>query len=86
MAADEIVLETDFTEPASITPLTTVGTVYDIAIDGTGYVLAESAEEGYEKTTIPLIPDRLATRALRRCRRAAPSRWPMVVTRPTSKT
>ena len=62
MAADEIVLETDFTEPASITALSTVGTVYDIAIDGTGYILAETAEgEGYEKTTIPLIPDRLAT-------------------------
>lgn len=52
MAADEIVLETDFTEPASITALSTVGTVYDIAIDGTGYILAETAEgEGYEKTT-----------------------------------
>ena len=62
MAADEIVLETDFTEPASVTALSTVGTVYDIAIDGTGYILAETAEgEGYEKTTIPLIPDRLAT-------------------------
>jgi len=62
MAADEIVLETDFTEPASITPLSTVGTVYDVAIDGTGYILAETAEgEGYEKTTIPLIPERLAT-------------------------
>ena len=62
MAADTIVLETDFTEPSSIAALSTVGTVYDIAIDGTGYILAETAEgEGYEKTTIPLIPDRLAT-------------------------
>ena len=61
MAADEIVLETDFTEPASVTALATVGTVYDVAIDGTGYIMAESAEEGYQKTTIPLMPERLAT-------------------------
>ena len=70
MAADTIVLETDFTEPSSIAALSTVGTVYDIAIDGTGYILAETADgEGYEKTTIPLIPDRLATETLRLTRR-----------------
>ena len=63
MAADTIVLETDFTEPADVAALDTVGTVYDVAIDGTGYILAETQEQGagYEKTTIPLIPDRLAT-------------------------
>ena len=62
MAADTIILETDFTEPASVTALDTVGTIYDIAIDGTGYVIAETSEgNGYEKTTVPLMPDRLAT-------------------------
>ena len=62
MAADTIVIETDFTEPASVTALDTVGTIYDIAIDGTGYILAETSEgNGYEKTTVPLMPDRLAT-------------------------
>ncbi|MBO59920.1 MAG: hypothetical protein CL440_06920 [Acidimicrobiaceae bacterium] len=62
MAADTIVIETDFTEPASVTALDTVGTIYDIAIDGTGYILAETSEgNGYEKTTVPLMPERLAT-------------------------
>ena len=46
MAADTIVLETDFTEPADVAALDTVGTVYDVAIDGTGYILAETQEQG----------------------------------------
>src|SRR5210317_2021308 len=39
-----------------------VGSIYEVGINGSGYMLDDSPEEqGYEGGAVPLLPDRLAT-------------------------
>lgn len=62
--ADTVIVQVDLPDVGVYEPNTEVGTVYEVAINGQGYMLAErpsAGEMAWEAGSIPLIPDRLAT-------------------------
>ena len=62
MPVDQVSFSVDL--GVDVDPITTIGTVYEVGIDGVGYMLAddpEKQEQRYRRTVTPLEPQRLAT-------------------------
>ena len=63
MTADTVTIFIDLADLGDFTPNPDVGTIYEVAINGDGLMLAEDPDQGivYSRGQVPLFPERLAT-------------------------
>ena len=64
MAGEEVLtVDVEYIDVHEFADETRVGHLYEVGINGTGYMLANNPAEGieYRRQTVPLDPDRLAT-------------------------
>lgn len=60
---DTVTISIDLADVGDFEPNPNVGTIYEVAINGDGFMLAEDPDRqiGYQRGQVPLFPDRLAT-------------------------